>query len=386
MDDKTNSVQVNTSAAGENSSATAHESTTPKTQDKTQPKKSTGFLNSINHFRGIAIIFIVMAHCYRPAGWQIETFADKAWFNLMMNGTVFFVFISGFLFHHVFYHRWDYKKYMKSKTKFVFLPYLLLSLPWIVWHLTVGTDPMMHKELADITAPAQAASWYVITGRTLTAYWYIPMGMMLFALSPWVMYLIKKQQVLYYAIPLLLIAIMVHRPISNLNAIQSLVYFLPVYLLGVWGSAHRDKLFPFIDKYWLPMLLAGVALALIQAEYFGAGVLNKAPFEMTVPDLMLPQKILLTLVILAILNKFEHVSIAPLQKLAEVSFAIYFIHPWITTPWWMIYDSPDLFGLAGKGNIFTTLIVTLVVVAISYAIAIVIKKMLSKRSRYLIGW
>ncbi|MCK8043538.1 acyltransferase [Shewanella sp. 1CM18E] len=361
--------------------------TTPTLAPTQTPKPpAKAFLNSINHFRGIAIIFIVMAHCYRPAGWEIETFADKAWFNLMMNGTVFFVFISGFLFHHVFYHRWDYKKYMKNKTKFVFLPYLLLSLPWIVWHLTVGTDPMMHKEMADISGPAAAASWYVITGRTLTAYWYIPMGMMLFALSPWVMHLIKKQQVLYYAIPLLLIAIMVHRPISNLNAIQSLVYFLPVYLLGVWGSAHRDKLFPFIDKYWLAMLLTGIALALIQAQFFGAGTLNKAPFEMTVPDLMLPQKILLTLVILAILNKFEHISIAPLQKLAEVSFAIYFIHPWITTPWWMIYDSPDLFGLANNGNIFTTLLVTLVVVAISYLIAIMIKKLLSKRSRYLIGW
>ena len=358
----------------------------PTTEPVATEKKPKKFLNSINHFRGIAIIFIVMAHCYRPAGWEIETFADKAWFNLMMNGTVFFVFISGFLFHHVFYHRWDYKKYMKSKTKFVFLPYLLLSLPWIVWHLTVGTEPAFHVLYADITAPAQAASWYVITGRTLTAYWYIPMGMMLFALSPWVMYLIKKQQVMYWALALLVVAILVHRPISNLNAIQSLVYFLPCYLLGVWGSAHREKLFPFIDKYWLLMLVAAIALALIQAQFFGAGVLNKAPFEMTVPDLMLPQKLLLTLVILALLNKFEHISIAPLQKLAEVSFAIYFIHPWLTTPWWMIYDSPDLFGLAGKGNIFTTLIVTLVVVAISYMIALLIKKLMNKRSRYLIGW
>lgn len=89
---------------------------------------------------------------------------------------------------------------------------------------------------------------------------------------------------------------------------------------------------------------------------------------------------------MAILNKFEHISIKPLQKLAEVSFAIYFIHPWLTTPWWMIYESPDLFGFNGQGNILTTLIVTMGVIFISYFIAVALKKVLSKKSRYLIGW
>ncbi|WP_394128798.1 acyltransferase [Shewanella maritima] len=350
------------------------------------PKPKKAFLNSINHFRGIAIIFIVMAHCYRPAGWQVETLADKAWFNLMMNGTVFFVFISGFLFHHVFSHRLDYRKYMTNKTKFVFLPYLLLSIPWIVWHITAGTTPQMHLNYTELTHPMSIANWYVITGRTLTAYWYIPMGMMLFALAPWVMHLLKKQQLLLIAIPLFIAAMIIHRPLANLNAIQSLVYFLPVYLFGVWSSENKNKLFPFINKYWLAMLVTAIALAIIQAHYFGAGTLNKAAFELTVPDLMLPQKMLLALVILAILNKFEHVQIKPLQKLADVSFAIYFIHPWITTPWWMIFDSPDLLHMDNQGNLISTLLVTFVVIAISYVIAITIKRLMNKRSRYLIGW
>lgn len=353
-----------------------------------QPPKAAGkkFLNSINHFRGIAIIFIVMAHCYRPAGWQIETLADKFWFNLMMNGTVFFVFISGFLFHHVFYNRWDYEKYMKNKTKYVFIPYFLLSLPWIIWHLIAGPEPSLHMLHANISDNSTAATWYVLTGRALTAYWYIPMGMMLFALSPWVMDLINKKSLLQFAIPLVVLAMLMHRPISNLNAIQSLIYFLPVYLIGVWTSVAKDKIFPFIDKYWLLMLISAIALAIGQAYFYGAGVLNKPAFEFTVPDLMLPQKLLLTFVLLAILNKFEHISIGFLQKLAEVSFAIYFIHPWITTPWWMIYNSPDIFAMHGEGNIVTTLLVTFAVIAVSYVIALLFKKALKQRSRYIIGW
>lgn len=148
----------------------------------------------------------------------------------------------------------------------------------------------MHLNYTDLTGPAEVASWYVITGRTLTAYWYIPMGMMLFALSPWVMHLLKTQRLMHFALPLFVVAMLIHRPESNLNAIQSLFYFLPVYLFGVWSSEHRDRLFPFIDKYWLLMLLSAIALAIGQAHFYGAGVLNKPAFELTVPDLMLPQK------------------------------------------------------------------------------------------------
>ena len=357
-------------------------------QEPASPVKPAkkGFLNSINHFRGIAIIFIVMAHCYRPAGWEIETFADKAWFNLMMNGTVFFVFISGFLFHHVFFSRWDYEKYMRNKTKYVFFPYLLLSIPWIIWHLTADASPNLHQLHANIEDITTASSWYVITGRALTAYWYIPMGMMLFAISPWVLDLTRKNALMTVAIPLFIVAMIVHRPISNLNALQSLLYFLPIYLIGVWSSLNKDKLFAVIDKWWWALFIAAAGLAVIQAHLFGAGVLNKGAFELTVPDLMLPQKLLFTFGLLGLLNNFEHVEVKWLQKLAEASFAIYFIHPWLTTPWWMIYQSPDIFGFSGQGNILTTLVVTAGVILISYVIAVIIRKLFAKKSRYIIGW
>ncbi len=351
-----------------------------------EKKTKKGFLNSINHFRGIAIIFIVMAHCYKPAGWEIVSFSDKAWFNFMMNGTVFFVFISGFLFHHIFFTRWDYEKYMRNKAKFFLFPYILLSLPWIIWHLTTDMSPNLHQLHASIEDMSTAASWYLITGRTLTAYWYIPMGLMLFALSPWVMDLIKKNALLTVAIPLFIIAMIIHRPVSNLNALQSLLYFIPIYLIGAWSSAHKDKLFPIIDKWWWLLFASALALALLQAKLYGAGVLNKGIFELTVPDLMLPQKLLFTFALLGLLNNFEHIEIKWLQKLAEASFAIYFIHPWLTTPWWMIYNSPDTFGFSGQGNIGTTLLVTGVVIAISYLIAIFVRKIFSKKSRYIIGW
>ena len=94
------------------------------------PPAQKKFLNSINYFRGIAIIIIVMAHSYGIAHWNIyrnpSTF-DQFFYSLNLNGSVFFIFISGFLYNHIFYPRFNYKKFMLKKAKFVLVPYLVCS-------------------------------------------------------------------------------------------------------------------------------------------------------------------------------------------------------------------------------------------------------------------
>ncbi|MCC0177652.1 hypothetical protein I4641_11750 [Waterburya agarophytonicola K14] len=55
------------------------------------------FLNSINYFRGIAILIIVFGHSYGLSEININTLFDRAFFSLMKHGSVYFIFISGFL-------------------------------------------------------------------------------------------------------------------------------------------------------------------------------------------------------------------------------------------------------------------------------------------------
>jgi peptidoglycan/LPS O-acetylase OafA/YrhL len=59
-------------------------------------------LNSFNHFRAIAITFIVAGHCFGLTGMAITSMMEKTIANLLLGGTSLFVFISGFLFHHIF--------------------------------------------------------------------------------------------------------------------------------------------------------------------------------------------------------------------------------------------------------------------------------------------
>ena len=85
------------------------------------------YVNSINYFRGISVIFIVFGHSLGLADFTYDSIAGNTLFNITKGGTSFFVFISGFLFHHIFYEKFKFKGFIIKKIKYVLLPYLILS-------------------------------------------------------------------------------------------------------------------------------------------------------------------------------------------------------------------------------------------------------------------
>ena len=60
-------------------------------------KKSSKFLRYIHNFRGFAILTIVASHSIYHLRWSNEII-EKIGHVLIVNGTVYFVFIAGFLF------------------------------------------------------------------------------------------------------------------------------------------------------------------------------------------------------------------------------------------------------------------------------------------------
>src|ERR1035438_1198168 len=72
------------------------------------------FLRYIHSFRALAIIFIVAAHCIALFDWASIPWQRHLVLSLIPNGTVFFVFIAGFLFQHLSY-KFEYRRYLKSK-------------------------------------------------------------------------------------------------------------------------------------------------------------------------------------------------------------------------------------------------------------------------------
>ena len=74
------------------------------------------FLTSFSYYRGIAIVLIVIGHCYGLSGWTFTYYPERDLANILTGGTVLFVFISGFLFHQVFYPGFDFRWFLTKKT------------------------------------------------------------------------------------------------------------------------------------------------------------------------------------------------------------------------------------------------------------------------------
>jgi len=351
-------------------------------QSPVKPKK---FLNSINYFRGIAIILIVLGHSYDLSHWEISNNFEKLFYSLSLNGSVYFVFISGFLYNHIFYPKFEYKKFMVKKSQYVLLPYLLFSLvPILLTVLFAGGGEYLPESLSD--RPIIATLWYLLTGRIIFAYWYIPMAMLLFAISPLINIVIKSNKVLSAIIVLLPISLIVHRPIDNINPLHSLIYFLPVYFIGIWSSINNKKIYTYLKSKKKKAAVAAlvIAIGIIQVYLFQEpGNFHKEFWSLTVPDINLLQKILLCFLFMSILDIYENTDIATMKKTAATSFAIYFIHPFLIN---IIISISVRLGIDYPGNFFTLIIATFLIVIISMAIAYSCKAILKKNSRYLIGW
>jgi surface polysaccharide O-acyltransferase-like enzyme len=84
------------------------------------------YLQSIHNFRALAILIIVMGHMY-AYGLMSEDAITLTIINFLTGATALFVFISGFMFHHVFFDSFKYQKFVMAKVKNVLVPYLILS-------------------------------------------------------------------------------------------------------------------------------------------------------------------------------------------------------------------------------------------------------------------
>lgn len=350
------------------------------------------FLRSIAYFRGLAIVLIVAGHCFQLVAWQAASFPEKLLENLVKGGTALFVFISGFLFHHIFAPRFRYGRFMTKKLAVVLLPYLVLSIVPILYYVGVRQS----GPFAELIYSGRDGVWgqyvqpaltYLWTGRHLQAYWYIPFIMVVFALSPVFLAYLRLSLVwrLLLMTAALAIAVLVHRPVKNVSVAQSVVYFLPVYLLGMNVSLSRRAILDWLaSREWLLVLaifgLAGAQVALY-AKYSN---LHKPALEWGGVDILLPQKMLACLFFYALLARFEDRRLPLLDTLAASSFAIFFLHPFIllglrghaTADWPIIGSLPPVLGWA---------VWVVIVTAAAFGAATLIRWISGRYSRYLIG-
>lgn len=344
-------------------------------------------VNSFNHFRAIAILFIIAGHSFGAVGLEFNTLLELTIRNFIGGGTSLFVFISGFLFHHVFYHRYVYQKFLLQKFKNVLVPYIILGAIPIYLYVTTRNngfgDYFLPNDIGVIHEYLIPIFKYFMSGRFLVAYWYIPFIMVMFLLSPLHIKYIKISLniQLLLIISFSLVSIFIHRPIYNIDVVQSVLYFTPIYLIGITVSIHKEKIYEYLRGKDLYLLGIVIFFAVVQSYLGVVGNYHKEPFEYGGIDLMYFQKIALCFFFMIWLYRFEAYTNKGLHILAATSFTAFFIHPfiiWFTTK--LNFD----FMLVNSWLAYVLFVSLTSLICI--LIAKVFKRILPKYSRYIIGY
>lgn len=340
-------------------------------------------LHYFDNFRAIAILIIVAGHC--KYGWTRDLPWERAISSMITGGTPLFVFISGYFFQAIFAKNFNYPQFMRKKLLAVGLPYLVLSLLFIaLFGAFSGTSTFpLDLSAGNIAHHFYAVGFNLLTGHLLMSYWYIPFVILLFAISPVILsFIALKQRQKWVLLGLsCLISLLVHRPSMNINAFHSLIYFLPFYLMGILYGEHRDT-----ANAWLreQVMLVGLVWLILVAVMLAAGQMGNAyaptPWQAQGMDWMLLQKAAMIAFILAVLLRYADYQIPALTRIADMSFALFFIHPWVIYGFQQTGWAYDLGGFA-EFALFAS-----VVVMLSIAIATTARIVAGKWSRYAVGY
>ena len=342
------------------------------------------FLSNVHSFRAVAILFIVAGHCIYLFEWQGAEREEQVLKSVFQNGTVLFVFVAGFLFQHLS-GRFDYRKYLRSKLRNVISPYVVVSLPMILVQWLGGRgsfDPANGIELPGLAAHV---AFNLLTGFHILPFWFIPMISVFYLLAP-VLLAADRDGRAYVFLPVLLaMTCFVHRPSHFTHVWHSCLYFLPVYLFGMWTSRHRERLLAWHDR-WLPFV-GGVYLGLVVLEVVGldrGGALYSRQIfstEQGAFDTNALQKLVLCGLLLVLLQRFDR-WIAPwLARLADLSFGIFFLHLYFI----QAYAQLVLGDVFPPGDVFRCLGLVAVVVLLSMLCLVIAQKILGRYSRRVVG-
>lgn len=336
-----------------------------------------------DYLRGISIALIVLGHSIFLAQPVFPALLE----NLLRGGTGLFVFISGFFFHRVFYARFNYPTFISKKAKALLIPFVVISL------FALGIRMLGWWQDGLALQQNFLNAWYTLrNGYVLYPHWYIPFILLTFLCSPLHLAYIRAHlsvQV-FVLFTFSLIALLMHRPQSNSNFLQSLVYFTPYYLLGIVFSQYETQLRRWHWQLLGTSLIVIATTALVQTYVLvHLGNYHKAPFTYDGLDLQFVQILFGCIAMLTLCRHIRPWLQGHLCWLAELSFPIFFIHPLLTIAienFAALTAIKPFFPVSSLGaSLMVFTLVFLVQLYGSAGIAVLIRTVLKKNSKFILG-
>ncbi len=354
-----------------------------------------GYLGYVHSFRGFAILNVVAVHALAlamiiPRNWAADPTAPLSVLSetLFHDSTVYFALISGLLFSSILRAR-GYRNFYQSKARYVLIPYIVCTIVFSLmrWDETgagVMAWPPSWSNYVDSILPN------LLHGEAQFTYWYIPVLLILFAITPLLSAMTTAKS--YAAIPawlVMLAPLVFSRPEFGDGTSQTgagtIIYFAGAYTVGVYLGNHLEPLLDRIAAYRKLLIAAAVLssailveLQLAQVNRFGSYSLQESLFYV--------QKLSLAALVLLWLRSLETRQPRWLTYFANEAFSIYFLHiffillladlSWAFVhdprflPWSVYVIAPMFFAFA---------------LAMSVLVVHLLRSLLGKHSRLLIG-
>ena len=347
----------------------------------------------IHHLRAFAIVCILIEHLW----WNIGLFRQAQAF--FVGSTIYFLFISGYLCQYLERRRpTETKTYYRKKWTNVICPYLV----WSLFTLAAVRFAGLHRIGV---LPSEMVRWdglprILLFGWAQSPYWYVPFVSVLFLVSPWLWRRNTSELAWLFVVSFSFAVCLPFRPSTHLDgdpatAFLQYVYFAWSYLLGFLYARLKPRIDPFLESYAVPFLGFGILL--------GLGLSAPEAFEIECPSeidsanatqsIVLGgslarsfQKLFFLVPAVALANRFSGKRIALLDWLATSSFSMYFSHHFFVSDFVRLQDRLFSFVQPGAfGATFLQMAVTVLFVAFNLVLAMVLRKVLGRYSRRIVG-
>ncbi len=329
-------------------------------------------MRSVQAMRSIAITLVVAAHSVQaPAimfGYD-PTQVSRVWFRHVNS---VFIFVAGYLFQSLL-ESFRYRNYLLNKTRTVILPYLLMSVPALV--IVIGVHhPLSHLPVPEwAQAPPLRVVFLLLTGSHLGPFWFIPMIVLFYVASPVFQWIDRNPAAYGSILPMLCVSALIGRNAVNGYTLQAFVFYLPAYLTGMAVSHHEARIVPVLQRLW-PLLLA---------SYFLVNLVD--PSSQAAELIGLVSKVTFSLGLVGVLTLYGEQVPERIGWIGALSFGIYFVHSYLTLAVGPLAKAVHFTDPGGIAFVTLSGLFSAAVLGVSVAIVVLVRRLLGRHSRTVIG-
>jgi hypothetical protein len=313
-------------------------------------------LVSLVRLRGLAALMVVIGHSFHVTSINAAQHLYNPVYLFVASSTVIFVLIAGVLFRmrtipQLLQGQTDAKTILRKR-------WAELSGIYLTVGLFLALVVSIKEGLRDGANPVLDFVRMMLNGSMAHSYWYVTFFLLLMALTPAHRWFCQRRNSTKIGLIIsgAIISSFVHRPDSSiaLGAVHSVMYYIPVFWLGLALGAHWKALLQWMRGKEMVALCAVIAIIAVQTTIGqNEAYLNYPGERWGKVDFFLVQKVIFALCFLSVFDRTQHLKMPVLDWISKHSLIIFFMHsPVLILIMWV----PHLSGLYFPELALTTIV------------------------------